>query len=96
MELDAEGHIVRPEEKKEKTRRHAGASEEEAPREELEGVFVYRDGEVIFTPVKVGISGERYFEVLSGLEETDQVVTGPYRSVRELKDGDSVKVEEGE
>jgi HlyD family secretion protein len=54
---------------------------------------VYRDGEAAFTPVKVGIAGERYFEVLSGLEAGDQVITGPYASVRELKDGDSVELE---
>ena len=80
VELNAEGHIVR----------HGNEDENQ---EELEGVFVYRDGEAAFTPVKVGIAGERYFEVLSGLEAGDEVITGPYASVRELKDGDSVKLE---
>ena len=32
-------------------------------REEVEGVFVVRDGKAEFVPVKVGIAGERYFEV---------------------------------
>ena len=80
VELGAEGHIVR----------NANESENQ---EELEGVFVYRDGEAVFTPVEVGIAGERYFEVLSGLEVADQVITGPYASVRELQDGDSVELE---
>ena len=35
-------------------------------RDEVEGVFVYRDGEAHFTPVSVGIAGERHFEVLDG------------------------------
>ncbi|MDP6373803.1 MAG: efflux RND transporter periplasmic adaptor subunit [Vicinamibacterales bacterium] len=63
---------------------------------EEEGVFVLRDGVVTFTPVEVGIAGERYFEVLSGLSEGDEVVTGPYSSVRELEGGDAVTVSDDE
>jgi HlyD family secretion protein len=55
-------------------------------------VFVVRDGVATFVPVKVGIAGERYFEVLSGLAEGDQVITGPFASVRSLRDGDAVTV----
>ena len=61
-------------------------------RKETEGVFVVRDGRVVFEPVKVGIAGERFFEVLSGLKAGDQVVTGPFDSVRQLSDGSPVKV----
>jgi HlyD family secretion protein len=61
-------------------------------RKELEGVFVVRDGVATFVPVKVGIAGERYFEVLSGLAEGDQVITGPFASVRGLRDGDAVTI----
>ena len=61
-------------------------------RKETEGVFVVRDGRVVFQPVKVGIAGERYFEVASGLKAGDQVVTGPFSSVRELADGSAVTV----
>ena len=61
---------------------------------ELEGVFVHRDGTIVFTPVEVGIAGERYFEVLSGLQEGDMVVTGPYSAVRELEDGDTARIAE--
>ena len=57
-------------------------------------MFVFRDGVVNFSPVQVGIAGERYFEVLSGLQESDEVVTGPYSAVRELVDGDAVILEE--
>ena len=69
---------------------------EDDTEEEIEGVFVYRGGEAIFSPVEVGIAGERYFEVLSGLEEGDEVITGPYSAVREMEDGDSVTIEEEE
>ena len=61
-------------------------------REETEGVFVIRDNKAVFVPVKVGIAGERYFEVASGLQEGDRVITGPFESVRNLYDGDLVKV----
>ena len=62
-------------------------------RKELEGVFVVKDKKAVFVPVKTGIAGEKYFEVLSGLNAGDQVIVGPFSSVRELKDGGPVKVE---
>jgi HlyD family secretion protein len=62
-------------------------------KKELEGVFVIRDGKAVFQPVKTGIAGEKYFEVLSGLKEGDQVITGPFSSVRTLADGAAVKIE---
>ena len=61
---------------------------------EREGVFVVRDSKAAFVPVRVGISGDRYFEVLSGLEEGDRVVSGSYEALRDLMDGAAVKVEE--
>jgi HlyD family secretion protein len=61
-------------------------------REEVEGVFVVRDDRAQFLPVKIGIAGERYFEVLSGLNEGDRVITGPFDSVRNLFDGDQVRL----
>lgn len=61
-------------------------------RKEIEGAFVVAEGKAVFTPIKVGIAGEKYFEVLSGLKDGDEVITGPFTSVRSLKDGDAVKV----
>jgi HlyD family secretion protein len=63
-------------------------------RMETEGVFVLRDGRAVFTPIKVGIAGERYFEVLSGVTESDQVITGPFNSVGGLADGSEVRLQE--
>ena len=63
-------------------------------RKETEGVFVVRDGRAVFVPVTVGVAGERYFEVLSGLKEGDQVITGPFASVRQLADGEAVRIQE--
>ncbi|MGH7565596.1 MAG: efflux RND transporter periplasmic adaptor subunit [Gemmatimonadota bacterium] len=61
---------------------------------EKEGVFVVRGGEAQFVPVRVGISGDRYFEVLSGLETGDRVVSGSYEALRDLTDGAPVKIEQ--
>jgi HlyD family secretion protein len=60
----------------------------------VEGVFVIRDGMAEFVPVKTGIAGDKYFEVLEGLEPGAQVITGPFNSVRNLKDGDRVKIDD--
>jgi HlyD family secretion protein len=62
-------------------------------RKEVEGVFVRRGPGVEFVPIELGISGDRYFEVVGGLKPGDEVVTGPYNSVRALADGDTVTVE---
>jgi HlyD family secretion protein len=62
-------------------------------RKETEGVFVVRDGKSEFIPIKMGVAGDKYFEVLSGLKAGDQVITGPYNSVRGMADGDLVKVD---
>ena len=43
-----------------------------------EGVFVIATTDAQFVPVKVGIAGDKYFEVLSGLKDGDQVITGPF------------------
>jgi HlyD family secretion protein len=65
-------------------------------REETEGVFLIRENRAVFVPVKVGIAGERYFEVTSGLKDGDRVITGPFDSVRNMYDGDLVKVNAGQ
>ncbi len=64
-------------------------------RKEVEGVFVVREKEkrVEFVPIKMGIAGDKFFEVLSGVKAGDEVVTGPYNSVRNITDGDPVKVD---
>jgi HlyD family secretion protein len=61
-------------------------------RRDVEGVFIVdADGKASFRPVRVGIAGDRYFEVVSGLEEGDRIVAGTYQAIRELKDGTRVR-----
>ncbi|MGD8287293.1 MAG: efflux RND transporter periplasmic adaptor subunit [Gemmatimonadota bacterium] len=58
--------------------------------EEVEGVFIVHGDRVTFTPVEIGIAGQEYFEVLSGLSQGDTVVAGPYQRIRQLVDGDQI------
>jgi HlyD family secretion protein len=58
---------------------------------EAEGVFVVRDGVATFRPVKVGIAGDEYFEVLDGVRDGETIVGGTYQAIRDLKDGDRVR-----
>lgn len=57
----------------------------------VEGVFVVDGGGVTFRPVTVGITGEKDFEVLSGLAPGEKIVVGPFKALRTLKSGDRVK-----
>jgi HlyD family secretion protein len=67
-------------------------STKQVGKRDVEGVFVVgKDNKVTFQPVKVGIAGEKYFEVVSGLKEKDKIVGGTYQAIRELKDGSRVK-----
>ncbi|MEO7985921.1 MAG: efflux RND transporter periplasmic adaptor subunit [Gemmatimonadales bacterium] len=58
---------------------------------EAEGVFVVRDGLATFRPVKVGIAGDEYFEVIDGLRDGETIAAGTYQAIRELKDGAKVR-----
>jgi HlyD family secretion protein len=61
--------------------------------EEMEGVFVVEDGKAIFREIKTGIADQQYIEVVEGLEKGMDIVTGSFKILRELKDGDPVKVD---
>ncbi len=67
------------------------AATDDEPRD-IEGVFVVADGVARFRPVRVGIAGQSHFVVLSGLAEGDQVVSGPFKIIGEIRDGQAVKI----
>jgi HlyD family secretion protein len=60
---------------------------------EKEGVFTLKNGIALFRPVKTGITGTTDIEILEGLTENDDVVTGPYQVLRTLKDNTRIKIE---
>ncbi len=55
-----------------------------------QGVYAVRDGKVSFVPVKTGLSGDLQIEVTEGLKPGDEVVTGPFKTLRTIKEGDKV------
>ena len=67
-------------------------STKEVGKRDVEGVFVVgAESKVTFRPVKIGIAGEEYFEVMSGLTVGEKIVAGSYQAIRELKEGTTVR-----
>jgi HlyD family secretion protein len=76
-------------------REKPGSAKNAKPQDE-EGVFVADNGTVKFAPVTTGLSGESSIEIVSGLKEGQQIVTGPFKALREIKDGSKVKEQKEE
>jgi len=57
------------------------------------GVYAFEGGKARFVPVQLGLAGELNVEVSSGLKTGQEILTGPFKVLRALKDGDRVKVE---
>ena len=62
-------------------------------KDEMQGVFVIRNKKAMFLPVTTGITGRTDIEILDGLKEGDEVITGSYKILRNLRPGSSVKVD---
>ena len=62
--------------------------------EEEEGVFVMQDGKAVFRLVKTGITGELDIEIVEGIAAGEKIITGPFKTLRVLKDGDKVAIEQ--
>ena len=60
----------------------------------VKGVFVIQDNKTVFTPVETGITGENDIEIKSGLNEGQEIVTGPYRQLRTLRNDQAIKRED--
>jgi HlyD family secretion protein len=56
-----------------------------------EGVYSVADGKVRFVPIKTGLTGELDIEVESGLKDGETVISGPFKTLRTIKEGDKVK-----
>ncbi len=70
----------------------SGAQKRKDEEGKIEGVFVVKDMRAIFRPVRIGITGEKDFELLSGLEEGEEIVAGPFKALRTLKSGDRIRL----
>src|SRR5215469_15074441 len=72
----------------------AAAPQKDASKgKETQGVFVVRSGKVEFVPVETGIAGTTDIDVLNGLKEGDEIVTGSYKVLRTIRPGATVKVD---
>jgi HlyD family secretion protein len=81
--------------KSDKNAVQAAAPQKDAAKDskDLQGVFLIRSGKAEFVPVETGISGTTDIEVLGGIKEGDEIVTGSYKVLRTLKPGASVKID---
>jgi HlyD family secretion protein len=66
---------------------------EKAKKEEITGVFVIRAEKAVFQKVETGITGATDIEVVSGLKDGDQIITGTYQVIRTIKNETQVKVD---
>jgi HlyD family secretion protein len=62
-------------------------------KQEIQGVFVVKNGKVEFRPVTTGITGATDMEVLSGLQEGDEIVTGSYKIIRTMRNDTKIKID---
>jgi HlyD family secretion protein len=61
--------------------------------DDVQGVFVIRNKRAVFVPVATGITGTTEIEVLQGLKDGDEVITGSYKVLRTLRPGSGVKID---
>ncbi|HXM23363.1 MAG TPA: efflux RND transporter periplasmic adaptor subunit [Terriglobales bacterium] len=69
------------------------SKEKEKDKQEIQGVFILRNHKAEFVPVDTGIAGTTDIEVIKGLQEGDEIVTGSYKVLRTLRPSSSVKVD---
>jgi len=72
----------------------AGQNQNPKDKKPVKGVFVVQNNKTVFAPVETGITGENDIEIKSGLNEGQEIVTGPYRQLRTLKNDQAIKRED--
>jgi HlyD family secretion protein len=95
-EVDKEGKVVDPDATTGSESEREGNTVSTVAREkgvEKDGVFVVTADKAVFKPVKTGIMGETDIEITEGLSAGQEIVTGSYRTLRNLKDQARIKVE---
>ena len=69
------------------------ATDASKQKEQIQGVFVIRNKKAEFVPTDTGISGTTDIEIIKGLQEGEEVITGSYKILRTVKPGTSVKID---
>jgi HlyD family secretion protein len=80
-----------PKEVASKDKNNSGSSKDQ--KQDIQGVFVIRNKKAEFMPVATGIAGTSDIEVVNGLQEGDEVITGSYKILRTLRSGSGVKID---
>ncbi len=73
--------------------KEVASKDKDKDKEDIQGVFVIRNKKAEFVPVTTGITGTTDIEVVGGLKDGDEVVTGSYKILRTLRSGSSVKID---
>jgi HlyD family secretion protein len=76
-------------------RKVAGKTEEvkealASKKKDIDGVFIVTGQQAKFVPVKTGIRDQQNVEIVSGVSEGDSIITGPYKTLRTIKQGEYV------
>lgn len=74
----------------------SGQSQGQNPKDKktVKGIFLVENNKAVFAAVETGITGENDIEIKSGLKEGQEIVTGPYRQLRTLKNDQKIKRED--
>lgn len=96
VEVDKDGKYREPDltKKRKESVARADSGKDKSPKKELEGVFVVNADKIVrFRPIKTGITGESEIEVLENLKEGEEIVSGSFQTLRTIKDGAAVKID---
>ncbi len=86
-------HAAGPAPKEVASKDKSNSNSSKDQKQDVQGVFVIRNEKAEFVPVTTGIAGTSDIEVLNGLHEGDEVITGSYKVLRTLRSGSSVKID---
>jgi HlyD family secretion protein len=95
-EVDEKGKVVDPDTapaQAESTGNTVVADGKKKRNEEKEGVFIVENEKTVFRAVKTGILGESDVEILEGVNEGQEIVTGSFKTLRTLREDARIKVE---
>jgi len=92
-QLDKSGKVVEPDASPTPQSGNTTTDTGKTRLEEQDGIFVVEKDKALFRRVKTGVMGETDVEVLDGLKEGDQIVTGSFKTLRSLKDQSKIKLE---
>lgn len=81
--------------KKSKKSKNDNLNEEEEEKELIEVAFIYEADSVRMVEVKTGIQDDEFIQILEGVDEDMEIVSGPYSAISDkLDDGDDVYIKE--